>query len=71
MNDDTLLFPVEMQHAIGLSANEINGLKRIGCPFYGRKTTIRWVRDFIAKEAGAIPPAPLPPEVAPHLAGHK
>ena len=57
---DTLRFPNEIEEVIGLSRNEICYLKKKGCPFYGRKTTIRWVREFIAKAAGAQP-VPLPP----------
>jgi len=50
---DRLYFPSEMCSVIGLSKNEIAFMKRQGCPFYGRKTTIRWVRAFIAAKAGA------------------
>ena len=49
---DRLNFPSEICSAIGLSKNEIAFMKRQGCPFYGRKTTIRWVRAFIAAKAG-------------------
>lgn len=56
---DRLEFPCDIAHIIGLSKNEIAFLKRKGCPFFGRKTTIRWVRDFIARQAGA--PTPPPP----------
>jgi len=52
---DTLRFPSEIEEVIGLSRNEIGFLKKKGCPFFGRKTTIRWVREFIAKAAGATP----------------
>ena len=53
---ERLFFPCEIADDIGLKKNEVNALKRRGCPFYGRKTTIRWVRDFIAREVAAIPP---------------
>jgi len=59
MDPDKLYFPREIQSVVGLCKNEISYLKQKGCPFFGRKTTIRWVRDFIAKEAGA-PLSPLP-----------
>jgi hypothetical protein len=49
---DRLAFPQEIASVIGLRKEQINFMKRLGCPFYGRKTTIRWVRNFIAKEAG-------------------
>jgi hypothetical protein len=50
---DTLFYPRELQGAVGLSVNQINILKRRGCPFFGRKTTLRWVREFLSREAGA------------------
>lgn len=54
MNIDKLEFPRNIAEEIGLSPNEINFLKTKGCPFYGRKTTIRWVRNFIALNVGAV-----------------
>lgn len=50
---DTLHFPAEIAEIVGLDKNEINYMKRRGCPFYGKKTTVRWVRAFIARETGA------------------
>lgn len=55
-----LHFPVELVDTIGLSKNEIAFLKKRGCPFHGKKTCVAWVRDFLAKAAGA--PSPLRPE---------
>jgi hypothetical protein len=52
-----LHFPVELVDTIGLSKNEIAFLKKRGCPFHGKKTCVAWVRDFLAKAAGA--PSPL------------
>lgn len=57
---DRLYYPAEITEEIGLSKNEINGLKKLGCPFFGMKTTIRWVRKFINQKAGATRPAPVP-----------
>lgn len=54
---ERLYFPPDIADDIGLSAASIRRLKRKGCPFHGRKTTIRRVRDFVAKEAGAFPSA--------------
>ena len=56
LDPDKLFFPCELVEAVGLSKNEIAYLKRKGCPFYGRKTSLRWVREFLAKETGAKPP---------------
>ena len=57
LDHDRLEFPKDISETIGLHPTEIGFLKKKGCPFYGRKTTVRWVRDFLAKEAGALAPA--------------
>ena len=49
---DTLYFPCEIIHEIGICRNQIAYLKRLGCKFYGRKTTINWVRAFLVQRAG-------------------
>ena len=46
-DDRTLRFPPEIADRIGLSANKINSFKAKGCKFFGRKTTVEWVRAFI------------------------
>lgn len=56
LDPDKLFFPCDLVESVGLSKNEIAYLKRKGCPFYGRKTSLRWVREFLAKETGAKPP---------------
>lgn len=48
---DTYYFPSEIAEEIGFSPNYINNLKRWGCHFHGRKTTIRHVREFLARKA--------------------
>ena len=48
---DTFYFPCEITREIGLSRNEISFLKKKGCRFVGRKTTINWVREFLAQKA--------------------
>jgi hypothetical protein len=53
IDPDTLYFPAEIAHIIGMSAGEINALKPQGCKFYNRKTTIRWVREFVEGKASA------------------
>jgi len=50
---DTFYFPKEIASDIGMSKQRIAFLKNKGCPFYGRKTTIRWVRDFLKTSAHA------------------
>ena len=55
----TLFYPAEIAGVIGLSKNSIASLKQNGCRFVGKKTTVQWVRDFIAKSAGTTA-APIP-----------
>lgn len=52
-NEETLRYPTEMTGEIGLNVNEINSLKKKGCPFYGKKTSVKWVRLFLEKLTGA------------------
>jgi hypothetical protein len=48
---DRLEYPVSIAAQIGLSKNEISYLKNKGCLFYGKKTTIRWVRECLEEQA--------------------
>lgn len=58
MDQDRLEFPQELAPHVGLTSREIGFMKKAGCPFYGRKTTLRWVRKFITHQAGAGQPDP-------------
>jgi hypothetical protein len=49
---DRLEFPQAIATIIGLRKETINFWKKKGCPFVGRKTTVRWVRQFMATMAG-------------------
>jgi hypothetical protein len=53
---DTLYFPSQITEEIGLSKGRINFLRNLGCRFFGRKTTIRWVREFLSSRAMGVPP---------------
>ena len=53
MSDYTLKYPCEMVEEIGLSTNEINALKKKGCPFLNRKTSVAIVRAFLHRTMGA------------------
>lgn len=58
MSDATLKFPLELVDDVGLSSREIAHFKRKGCKFYGRKTCLKWVREFLSmseQEAGLKP----------------
>lgn len=50
---DTLYYPGQIEEEIGLHRHQINAFKNQGCPFLGQKTTIRWVREHIARITGA------------------
>lgn len=67
MSDETLRYPKEIAKEIGLGVNEVNALKRLGCPFYGRKTCVKWVRTWLAQQAGHLRAGS---ESGPVLAGH-
>jgi hypothetical protein len=49
VSEFTLQFPGEIKEEIGLHENEINSFKDKGCRFYGRKTCVAWVREFLTK----------------------
>lgn len=55
MNARTLQFPSELSEEVGLHPNEINSFKGKGCKFYGRKTCLQWVMDYLdaITEAGS------------------
>lgn len=53
MSESTLRYPSEIAKEIGLSSAEINAMKGKGCPFYGRKTSVRWVNLYLDQIAGA------------------
>lgn len=57
---DRLEFPQHIAHIIGVRKETLYYWKDKGCPFIGRKTTIRWVRDFMAMVAGVASPYSMP-----------
>jgi hypothetical protein len=59
IDPDRLEFPSVIAPIVGLSTNEITFLKKRGCPFYGRKTSVRWVRDFVSRRRGRWQRNPL------------
>ncbi len=50
---DILCFPSQLRDAVGISGEGIAYLKKLGCPYFGKRTTLRWVRLFLARESGA------------------
>jgi hypothetical protein len=59
MSEFTLQFPGAIKEEIGLHENEINSFKAKGCRFYGRKTCVAWVREFLNKITAAESSAEL------------
>lgn len=55
MSDHTLQFPIDIKEEIGLNEKEINAFKGRGCRFYGRKTCVAWVREYLLKVTGSEP----------------
>lgn len=53
MSEETFQYPAQIAEEIGLAKNEINALKKQGCPFRGRKTSVRLVRAFLYRTMGA------------------
>ena len=49
---DRLEFPKALSNIIGIRKETISYWKKLGCRFVGRKTTIRWVRQFMAAISG-------------------
>ncbi len=56
MSEQTLQFPAKIAKEIGLGAGEINNFKRHGCRFYGRKTSVAWVREHLNRVTGGVSP---------------
>lgn len=57
---DKLFFPKELVSEIGMCKHQISFLKYKGCRFYNRKTTIRWIREYLdAYTSGAALSSPL------------
>ncbi len=60
MDEQTLHFPAELVERVGVNVNQIAVWKRNGCKFMGRKTCLKWVREYMdltATEHGLAHPA--------------
>jgi len=49
---DRLEFPKALSSIIGLRKETISYWKKLGCRFVGRKTSVRWVREFMNTISG-------------------
>lgn len=50
-NVDRYEFPYILAPKIGLRKEQIGFLKKLGCPFLGKKTTLRILHDFAKERA--------------------
>ena len=67
---ERLYFPAEITDEVGLPKNTINRLKRQGCKFFGKKTKIRWVNEFL-ETASAKPASAEPAEAVPYRSSRR
>ena len=44
---EKLFFPKELVSEIGMCKQQIAYLRHRGCRFYGRKTSVKWIREFL------------------------
>lgn len=44
---ETLQYPAKIAPILGMHKNEVNALRKKGCRFYGRKTSLAWVREYL------------------------
>lgn len=54
MSTFTLQYPAKIAEEIGLSPNQINNFKKHGCRFFGRKTSVAWVREHLDRVTKAV-----------------
>ena len=52
---DRLMFPKHLAPHVGLSTSEITEIKNKGCPFLGKKSSLRWIRAWLDETSGAAP----------------
>jgi len=50
-DEDRYEFPYILAPKIGLRKEQIGFLKKLGCPFLGKKTTLRTLREFAKERA--------------------
>ena len=51
IDEDRYEFPYILAPKIGLRKEQIGFFKKIGCPFVGKKTTLRILREFAKERA--------------------
>jgi len=56
INPNRLYFPYQLVEEVGLCRRSIAFLKKKGCKFFGRKTKIVWINEFLEEQARALSP---------------
>ena len=51
LDENRYEFPYKLAPIIGLRKEQIYFLKKLGCPFMGKKTTLRDLRNFASERA--------------------
>jgi hypothetical protein len=57
LNPNKLYFPYQLVEEVGLCRRSIAFLKKKGCRFFGRKTKLVWINEFLEEQAKALSPA--------------
>lgn len=60
IDPEKLEFPKNLAPFVGYSAQTIRRMKDKGCLFHGRKTTLKWVKSHLSREAKAKALSPGP-----------
>lgn len=56
LNPHRLYFPYQLVEAVGQCRRSIAYMKKKGCKFYGRKTKLLWINEFLEEQAKALSP---------------
>ena len=56
INPNRLYFPYQLVEEVGLCRRSIAFLKKKGCKFFGRKTKIVWINEFLEEQARELSP---------------
>ena len=53
IDPEKLEFPKHLAPYVGLSRERVSWMKHQGCKYFGRKTKLRWIKEFLEVEAVA------------------
>ena len=54
INPNCLYFPYQLVEEVGMCRRSIAFLKKKGCKFFGRKTKLLWINEFLEEQARAL-----------------